>query len=72
MEYNVKVLSICKNNKVVDEKYEWIDKYIPFLIKEDLVFLIKRKKIQGIESNELKSNYLKKILIKNHINIVSR
>ena len=24
---NIKVLSICKNNKVVEEKYDWIEKY---------------------------------------------
>ena len=66
---NVKVLSICKNNKIVEEKYEWIDKYVPFLKKEDLIFLSKEDN-PGIESNELKSNYLKNNINKQHVNIL--
>ena len=66
---NVKVLSICRNNKIVEEKYEWIDKYVPFLNRDDLIFLSKEEN-PGIESNELKSNYLKDNINKEHINIL--
>ena len=66
---NVKVLSICRNNKIVDEKYDWIDKYVPFLKKDDLIFLSKEDN-PGIESNELKSNYLKNNINKDHVNIL--
>lgn len=66
---NVKVLSVCKTNKIVDEKYEWIDKYVPFLNKDDLVFLSKEANPE-YESNELKSNYLKNNINKNHVNIL--
>ncbi len=66
---NVKVLSICKNNKIVEEKYEWIDKYVPFLKNEDII-LISKEENTGYESSELKSNYLKNSINKNHINIL--
>ena len=66
---NVKVLSICRSNKIVEEKYEWIDKYVSFLNRDDLIFLSKEEN-PGIESNELKSNYLKDNINKEHINIL--
>lgn len=67
--YNIKVLSICKNNAIVEEKYEWINKYVPFLKRENLVFLSKEK-YEGYESNELKSNYLKDNINKEHITVL--
>lgn len=66
---NVMVLSICKNNNIVDEKYEWISKYLPFLDKEKCVFLSKEE-YPSFESNELKSNYLKDNINKDNINIL--
>lgn len=66
---NIKVLSICKNNRIVDEKYDWIEKYVPFLDKNDLIFLSKEEN-EGIESNELKSNYLRDNTNNNHISIL--
>ena len=66
---NIKVLSICKNNKVVEEKYDWIEKYVPFLKKENLIFISKEEH-PGYESNELKSNYLKDKINKKHVTIL--
>ena len=66
---NIKVLSICKNNNIKNEKYDWINKYIPFLNKEDLIFLSKEEN-QGIESKDLKSNYLRDNSNKENINIL--
>ena len=66
---NVKVLSVCKNNKIVEEKYDWIDKHVPFLKRENLVFLSKEE-IPGFESKELKSNYLKENSNKEHVTIL--
>lgn len=66
---NVKVLSICKNNQIIDEKYKWIDKFVPFLKQENIV-LISKEENKNFESNELKSNYLKNNIDKNHINIL--
>ena len=66
---NIKVLSICKNNKVVEEKYDWIEKYVPFLKKENLIFISKGEH-PGYESNELKSNYLKDKINKKHVTIL--
>ena len=54
---NIYILSICKNNKVVDDKIIWLKKYMPFLNNENIV-LISKEKEKGIESDELKSNYL--------------
>lgn len=67
--YNVKILSICKTNKIVEEKYEWIDKYMPFFDPKNAVFLSKEERPE-FESNELKSNYLKDNINKEHINIL--
>ena len=66
---NVKILSICKNNKIVDEKYSYIEKYLPFINREDIILLSKEEN-NGYESNELKSNYLKENTIKDNITIL--
>lgn len=66
---NVKILSICKNNKIVEEKYEWLEKHLPFFNKENAIFLSKEE-IPNVESNELKSNYLKNNIDKSHTNIL--
>lgn len=68
-KYNIKVLSICRNNAIVEEKYEWINSHVPFLKRENLIFLSKEK-YEGYESNELKSNYLKDNINKDHVNIL--
>ena len=65
---NVKVLSICRIDKIVQEKYDWIDKNANFLKREDLFFLSKEN--IEIESNELKSNFLKENINNDHVNIL--
>ena len=67
--YNVKVLSICKNNKIVEEKYEWMDKHMPFFNQNNAYFLSKEEH-SGFESNEIKSNFLKERIKKDHINVL--
>ena len=67
--YNVKILSICKNNKIVEEKYEWIKKHLEFFDKNNAHFLSKEE-YQGVESSDLKSNYFKNDSNKEHINIL--
>lgn len=66
---NVKILSICKNNKIVEEKYNWLKKNLPFFNKKNAIFLSKEE-IPNVESNELKSNYLKNNIDKSHTNIL--
>ena len=66
---NVNILSICKNNKIVDEKYSWINKYLSFFKKDNAYFLSKEE-YKDLESNELKSNFLKDKTNKEHINIL--
>lgn len=68
---NVKILSICKNNKIVSEKHIWLDKYLPFFDKEN-VYLISKEldENKNYESNELKSNFLKNNTNKNNINVL--
>ena len=71
---NVKVLSICKNNKIVNEKYGWINKYASFLKKDNINFISKEEN-PGFESSELKSNFLRKninILIDDDIVIIKK
>ena len=66
---NVKVLSICKTNKIRDDKYVWIEKYAPFLDRDNLIFLSKEDNPE-FKSEELKSNYLNNNANKDHINIL--
>ena len=66
---NVKVLSICKTNKIREDKYVWIDKYASFLDRDNLIFLSKEDNPE-YKSEELKSNYLKDNVNKNHITIL--
>lgn len=66
---NVKVLSICKTNKIREDKYVWIDKYAPFLDRDNLIFLSKEDNPE-YKSEELKSNYLKDNVNKDHITIL--
>ena len=66
---NVKVLSICKNNKIVKEKYDWINKYASFLKKDNINFISKEDN-PGFESSELKSKFLRERVNKNYINVL--
>ena len=68
---NVKILTICKNNKIVDEKIKWIEKYMPFFDLNDVIFISKEnEKYSGLSSKELKSEFLKLNINDNNINIV--
>ncbi len=68
---NVKILTVCKSNKIIEEKINWIKKYMPFFDIEDVIFISKEeKKYDGYSSKELKSNYLKNHTEDNYINIV--
>ena len=67
--YNLKVLSVCRNNKIVEEKKEYMDKYVPFINSKDII-LLSKERYDGFESNELKSNYLKENTNKEHVSIL--
>ena len=67
--YNLKVLSVCRNNKIVEEKKEYMDKYVPFINSKDRI-LLSKERYDGFESNELKSNYLKENTNKEHVSIL--
>ena len=57
---DVKILTVCKTNVIVEEKIEWIKKYMPFFNIDNVIFLSKEDtKNKGISSQDLKSNYLK-------------
>lgn len=68
---NVKILTICKNNKIVDEKVKWIEKYMPFFDLNNVIFISKEnEKYRGFSSKELKSEFLKLNIDDNNINII--
>ena len=67
---NVKIVSICRTNNIVDQKYVWIDRNVPFFDKNNIFFISKEKEENvGFESNELKSNFLKEHIDENRVNI---
>lgn len=68
---NVKILTVCKNNKIIDEKIRWIEKYMPFFDLNDVIFISKEnEKYSGLSSKELKSEFLKLKVNDDNINIV--
>lgn len=68
---NVKILTVCKNNKIIDEKIRWIEKYMPFFDLNDVIFISKEnEKYGGLSSKELKSEFLKLKVDDDNINIV--
>ena len=68
---SIKILTVCKTDKIVEEKIDWIKKYMSFFDIDDVIFLSKEKKeYKGYDSTELKSNYLKTDIDNNNINIL--
>jgi hypothetical protein len=68
---NVKILTICKNNKIIDEKIKWIQKHMPFFDLNKIIFLSKENdKYRDLTSKEIKSNFLKSDINNNHVNII--
>lgn len=67
--YEVKILSICKTNKIVKEKIDWINKYMSFFDINNAI-LISKEEIKDKESSDLKFNYLVDNISKNNINVV--
>lgn len=70
---NIKIyiLSICKNNQIVNDKINWFNKYMKFFSKENIILISKEdEKYNGISSKEIKSNFLKSHCNKNEVNIV--
>ena len=65
---NIYVLSVCKEDNVVNQKIEWFKKHMNFLNKDNIILLSKENK--DISSDEYKSNYLKENINKTHLNIV--
>lgn len=66
---NLYILSICKKNKDINDKNEWLDKYAPYFKKENRIIISKESK-KDKSSKELKYNYLKKYIKENEKNIV--
>ncbi len=54
------ILSICKKDYQKKEKDDWLNKYAPFIHKENRI-IISKESNEGFASKELKTNYLKEI-----------
>lgn len=68
---NVKILTICKSNLIINEKKDWIKKNMPFFDINNVIFISKEDEINyNFSSKELKSNYLQDNINNNHVNIV--
>ena len=52
----VKVLTVCKTDSIIEEKKDWFRKYMDFFPLDHVVFLSKEEdKNKGISSKELKT-----------------
>lgn len=72
-QQNVKIyiLSICKTDTIIDDKITWLKKYLPFLNEENYILLSKELvDYNGISSKVIKSDYLKRNIKKQAVNIV--
>lgn len=68
---NVKILTICKSNLIINEKKDWIKKNMPFFDINNVIFISKEDEINyNFSSKELKSNYLQDNINNNQVNIV--
>lgn len=54
------ILSICKTDEQIRHKNDWLDKYASFFEKDKRV-IISKESNPGVESDQLKLNYLKSI-----------
>lgn len=66
---NINILSICKNNNIVLDKINWLNKYMPFLNKNNII-LLSKEEYKNISSEELKYNYILNNKNKYDLNIV--
>lgn len=68
---NIKILTVCKTDEIVNEKIDWIKKHMSFFDINNVIFISKEKEeYKGYDSMELKSNYLKTNIDINNINIL--
>lgn len=63
---DVKVLSICRTNEIVKGKIEWLKINAPFL-EEKNIYLLSKEENPGIESKDLKTNFLKGNTNEDHV-----
>ena len=54
------ILSICRKDYQINEKNTWLDKYAPFLKKENRT-IISKENLIGLTSAEAKTNFLKNL-----------
>lgn len=54
------ILSVTRLNIGIDEKNEWLDKYVPFIPKERRI-LLSREKNNFLLAKKLKSEYIKNL-----------
>ena len=52
------ILSICKKNKEIHDKNNWLDQYAPFFKKENR-FILSKEMIPNRESSQMKIDFLK-------------
>ena len=60
-DVNVYILSICRKDKEIKEKNDWLDIYAPFF-KQDNRNILSKETYSNISSKDLKFNYLKEHL----------
>lgn len=62
----LRILSICRLDKQIDEKNNWLDKYAPFFEKNKRT-IISKESNSNYSAKELKLNYLKSLNFKEQI-----
>ena len=57
---DIRILSICRKDYQIEEKNQWLDKYAPYLKKENRV-VISKETVTNKTSPEIKTDYLKNV-----------
>lgn len=65
----INILSICREDYQIEEKYQWLDKYVSF-IKKDNRYIISKEQIPNISSANLKAEFLKNYKTKYRIILI--
>ena len=63
------ILSICHEKKQIDEKNIWLDKYLPYIEKDNRVIIVRDPK-GLITSGDVKRNYLNQLDTKDTIILI--
>lgn len=65
----IHILSVCPNEKQIEEKQRWLDQYAPFFPKEHRTILASTN-YPKLSSKEIKAHFLKQVQTEDQIAVI--